>query len=191
MASPWLYLLFILSGIGLLGPLLWRGNMRWGYRKALTAPRVSDELRARLGDDLAAWLERTRTLRSEITLLEEHARTMLAQERASRRPDGRRPRHREMDDINFRDAIQRMQRAGHEWQGKIGALDRASLASFEIDPTLLDDALDIPWTLVVELDLVPERSADIELALERIVEIGQMLAIIDGTLSAPPAEPYR
>lgn len=159
--------------------------------KAPPMPDVSEEVRARLGDELATWLGSTRALRAQITLLQSQAHDMLAVERTL---DGHRPFERTMADVDFLEKVRRVRGQAAAWQEqseRIRCAEILDLHGIDDDSFPEADLLALPWRTDHEAETASDRSAEIEAIVNACTKIGQRLAKLDGTLDSSAAEPYR
>lgn len=164
-------------------------------RKRLPPPTPVDaELRARLGDELAAFLVQTRALRSELVLLEEATRVMLAIERRDNADPHPLPRStaKEIDDVNFLVHLRRMRAAGAAWLAQHERLATgAARAQIRVEDAAWPRWFELPWGLTPEHDRKRDRSDELERILADTLSATAALARMDGQLSGVTAGIYR
>jgi hypothetical protein len=155
---------------------------------------VSEDLRGRLGDDVADWLAATRHLRSQLVVLEDRAKARLFAERQGFLLTGARPRQSEIGDASLREKIVEVRSLGAAWLRRAEALysvDRSMLTALAIDIERLAAAFALPWRAEPSVEIREDRSEEMQGIIDGCLDAGQQLAELDGRLSAEPPPPYR
>ncbi|MBL4689034.1 MAG: hypothetical protein JKY37_30865 [Nannocystaceae bacterium] len=171
----------------LLGPailfLIALAKYGWWSSKPPPSEALPDDLRARLGNAAADWLVATRRLVAQLTLLEEQAVVMLAEEQEGRTVAGRRLASREMDDASFFGAIRDVRRWGAQWCELAKALDEQERSRFDVDVEHYVGLFEIPWSLPHDFDPAADRSTDIKVVLDQTTATRDSLMRIDRMLT--------